>query len=91
MTPYERLLGQLKGIYLTWGSYLDRMREGQKIADIIEPFYKKADKFVREMDLIISDIHQQLVKYNEEGVSHGRKGRKTVHKSKRRVSRRARR
>ena len=92
MTPQERLLSELKRIYLTWGSYLDRMKEGQKISGIIEPFYKKADRFVKEMDLVISDIHQKLVEYNEKKkkeVSHGRKERKTVRKSQRRVSRRA--
>ena len=91
MTPQERLLSELKRIYLTWGSYLDRMKEGQKISGIIEPFYKKADRFVKEMDLVISDIHQKLVEYNEKKkkeVSHGRKERKTVRKSQRRVSRR---
>ncbi len=92
MTPQERLLSELRRIYLTWGSYLDRIKEGQKISGIIEPFYKKADKFVKEMDLVISDIHQKLVEYNEKKkkeVSHGRKERKTVRKSQRRVSRRA--
>jgi len=91
MTPQERLLSELKRVYLTWGSYLDRIREGQRISGIIEPFYKKADRFVKEMDLIISDIHQRLKEYDEkkkkEG-SHGRKKRKTVRKGQRRVSRR---
>jgi len=91
MTPQERLLSELKRIYLTWGSYLDRIKEGQKISGIIEPFYKKADRFVKEMDLVISDIHQKLVEYNEKKkkeVSHGRKERKIVRKGQRRVSRR---
>jgi len=91
MTPQERLLSELKRVYLTWGSYLDRIREGQRISGIIEPFYKKADRFVKEMDLIISDIHQRLKEYDEKKkkeVSHGRKKRKTVRKGQRRVSRR---
>ena len=92
MTPQERLLSELKRVYLTWGSYLDRIREGQKISGVIEPFYKKADRFVKEMDLVISDIHQRLKEYDEKKkkeVSHGRKERKTVRESQRRVSRRA--